>query len=287
MPSGRMSNPSATSTLLGGKDRGASSYALNRRPGPGLKPKDLIGIPWRVALALQADGWYLRSDVIWSKPNPMPESVTDRPTRAHEYLFVLTKRERYFWDQEAVREKTGRKRRRMRFHRRTGPDPVRWSGNSGGDADQLKVYAGVAKKKGGHAHPNGRNLRSVWQIATQSYSGAHFATFPEALVERCLLAGTRPGDTVLDPFAGSGTVAKVAIRHNRNSISIDLSEDYADLQLGQDERRAAPARSVGTSFGTSGVGRVAFSRFCRISNRSAMRYLAAEGVSKWLTNHYT
>jgi len=146
---------------------------------PGLKPKDLVGIPWRVAFALQADGWYLRSDIIWAKPNPMPESVTDRPTKAHEYLFLLSKRERYYYDAEAIAER--------------------------------------------------RNKRTVWTITTQPFPDAHFAVMPQALVEPCILAGSEPGDTVLDPFAGSGTVGVVALRHGRRFSGIDLNPEYVAM----------------------------------------------------------
>jgi DNA modification methylase len=145
-------------------------------PPPGLKPKDLVGVPWRVALALQADGWWLRSDVIWSKPNPMPESVTDRPTRSHEYLFLLTRSPRYWWDAEAVREDDkGTDHARSVLHR---PEP------SGGI---LPPHNGIRRAEGRNGA--GRNVRSVWEIATQPFPAAHFATFPEALVERCLAAG--------------------------------------------------------------------------------------------------
>lgn len=147
----------------------------------GLKHKDLVGIPWRVAFALQQDGWYLRSDIIWAKPNPMPESVTDRPTKSHEYLFLLTKSPRYFYAADAIRETT--------------------------DA----------------------NARSVWTITTKPYAGAHFATFPPELPARCIKAGTTEGDTVLDPFSGSGTTAWVARNLGRRAIGIDLNADYLAL----------------------------------------------------------
>jgi DNA modification methylase len=150
-----------------------------------LKGKDLIGIPWRVAFALQADGWYLRSDIIWHKPNPMPESVTDRPTKSHEYLFLLSKSLRYYYDHEAIKE---------------------------------PAIDGTT-----------RNKRDVWTITTKPFKGAHFAVMPEALVEPCILAGSKPGDTVLDPFAGSGTVGVVAKRHGRNFVGAELNPDYAAM----------------------------------------------------------
>jgi DNA modification methylase len=188
----------------------------------GLKPKDLIGMPWRVAFALQADGWYLRSDIIWAKPNPMPESVTDRPTKAHEYLFLLAKRERYFYDCDAIREMTGNEMSSEEYSRRTAPG-MTWP--SGG----IMKYAGAHKHDGGHSHPNGRNRRTVWEIATQPYAEAHFATFPEALVEPCILAGSRSGDIVLDPFMGSGTVARVATSLGRRYLGCELNPDYMAL----------------------------------------------------------
>lgn len=172
-----------------------------------LKPKDLLGMPWRVAFALQADGWYLRSDIIWAKPNPMPESVRDRPTKSHEYIFLLSKSPKYYYDQEAVKE-PGEMRPQNRFTNGKGPK------SSG--------YAA-------HRQPTGmtecvsRNLRSVWSIATQPFPGAHFATFPEALAERCIKAGSKAGDVVLDPFGGSGTVALVATALARRVVHIDLT----------------------------------------------------------------
>ncbi|MFT3712740.1 MAG: site-specific DNA-methyltransferase [Archangium sp.] len=158
-----------------------------RAPTPkGLKPKDLIGIPWKLAFALQADGWYLRSDVIWSKPNPQPESVKDRPTRAHEYVFLLSKSERYFYDADAVKEPAvdGRSRRAR---------------------------------------------RSVWTIQSEPLREAHFATFPPKLVEPCVLASTKKGEVVLDPFFGAGTVGVVASALGRKYLGIELNEDYANI----------------------------------------------------------
>jgi DNA modification methylase len=260
------------------------------RATDGLKPKDLVGIPWRVAFALQADGWYLRSDIIWSKPNPMPESVTDRPTKSHEYVFLLSKRERYYFDADAVREDVG-------------PNTIRRAGHvvGGGNGDASRNDGDLGSRLTFDQFiAAGRNIRSVWTIATQPYPGAHFATFPEALVVPCIKAGTsergvcsecgaswervveasggligqvggwHPHDrttsdplvadkagghkewadyrrtttgwrpscahdaptvpaTVLDPFAGSGTVGRVAERLSRRAILIELSEDYVDL----------------------------------------------------------
>jgi len=191
-------------------------WAGHRPMVPGLKPKDLVGIPWRVAFALQADGWWLRSDIIWAKPNPMPESVTDRPTKAHEYVFLLTKSERYFYDAASIREPdAGTDHPRSVLHR---PEPT------GG---LMSPHAGIRKADGRNG--DGRNRRSVWTIATQPYPEAHFATFPEDLVKPCILAGSRPDDTVLDPFMGSGTVAKVAQDLGRQWLGCELNPAYAGM----------------------------------------------------------
>jgi DNA modification methylase len=157
--------------------------AMNVRPPTpdGLKPKDLIGVPWRLAFALQAAGWYLRADIVWNKPNCQPESVKDRPTRSHEMLFLFSKSEQYHYDPSAVRG------------------------------------------------PNGRNVRTVWDIPTQAYPEAHFATFPPALVEPCLALGSEAGDLVLDPFLGSGTIAEVALRMGRRFLGIELNPEYVEI----------------------------------------------------------
>jgi len=182
----------------------------------GLKPKDLVGVPWRVAFALQADGWWLRSDIIWSKPNPMPESVTDRPTKAHEYIFMLSKSARYYFDAEAVREADVGADHPRNILR--APEP------SGG---LLPEHSGLRKAAGRNG--DGRNIRSVWTIATQPYPEAHFATYPPALVEPCIKAGSAEGDTVLDPFCGAGTTGLVACRLNRNFVGIELNPEYAEM----------------------------------------------------------
>lgn len=179
---------------------------------PGLKPKDLVGIPWRVALALQADGWYLRSDIIWAKPNPMPESVTDRPTKSHEYVFLLSKSERYHYDHEAIQE------------------PFVYSG----DCRMKTAYAVATAKSVGTEYrapvnQNGRNKRTVWSIATSPFAEAHFATFPPELPELCIKAGCPKGGTVLDPFSGAGTTALVADRLQREAIGIELNPEYSAL----------------------------------------------------------
>lgn len=255
----------------------------HRRPDAGLKPKDLVGMPWRIAFALQADGWYLRSDIIWSKPNPMPESVTDRPTKSHEYVFLLSKRPRYFYDADAIREAHKEPNRgngeRDRVNYNTGG--IIGRGRVGEYEEGVRLY-----------NPAGRNRRTVWEIATQPMPDAHFATFPEALVEPCIKAGTsergccpscgapwlrvverlpvtgrnenktpssahaavkcsRAGEShvktvgwqpsctcgteetvpciVLDPFGGSGTVAKVARDLGRSSILIEINPEYVQI----------------------------------------------------------
>ena len=260
-------------------DRGANTAVA------GLKPKDLIGIPWRVALALQADGWWLRSDIIWHKPNPMPEAVTDRPTSAHEHVFLLAKSAKYFYDADAIREKTGDEPTWDEYEKADG------HGMPSGDI-RSGVNVGFGGKRDSFTHPSGRNKRNVWTLSTEGFPGAHFATFPTKLVEPCVLAGTsergqcqkcrkswmrttecervptRPGrnnvndptgmanrdtkrhvtttttlgwqptckcgldpvpDVVLDPFAGSGTVMAVAVKHGRHTIGIELSADYCGL----------------------------------------------------------
>jgi DNA modification methylase len=179
-----------------------------------LPPKNLVGIPWRVAFALQADGWYLRSDIIWAKPNPMPESVTDRPTKAHEYVFLLTKRERYYYDAEAIAEKLT-----MAPHAPGNIATGRLGALDGSVREPERVWGA-----------NGtRNARSVWTINPKPYADAHFATMPEKLAERCILAGSKPGDLVLDPFGGSGTTVRVARRFNRRGVMLDLNPAYLDL----------------------------------------------------------
>lgn len=170
-------------------DKKNPARAMDVRPDTpeGLKPKDLIGIPWRLAFALQADGWYLRSDVVWQKPNAMPESVKDRPARSHEFLFMFTKSERYYYDWKAVREPS----------------------DSGGL----------------------RNRRSVWNVNTRPFAGAHFATFPPELIRPCIQASTQPGDYVLDPFFGSGTVGLVCQQEDRKYVGIELNPDYVALSV--------------------------------------------------------
>ncbi|KVZ80860.1 DNA-methyltransferase [Burkholderia ubonensis] len=257
--------PSVTSTLagnghVGGGPKLRGITAGRRRddePAPrsdvhveGLKPKDLVGQPWRLAFALQEAGWWLRQDLIWHKPNPMPESVRDRCTKAHEYLFLLTKSERYYFDSDAMREP-----------RLSDEDAATFRGACyvGGETDnanlgqrkvignrRVKVPGGWDTREGAHGsfHHGGRGeaeyrvdtgdgrrmRRSVWTIGTQPFAAAHFATFPEALVEPCVLAGSRPGDVVFDPFFGSGTTGQVSQRLGRHFVGFELNPDYERLQ---------------------------------------------------------
>jgi DNA modification methylase len=181
-----------------------------------LKQKDLVGIPWRVAFALQADGWYLRQDIIWHKPNPMPESVTDRCTKSHEYIFLLSKSGNYFYDADAVREKSGDS----------------FKGKRGEMITRHKTQSAMTDRVFHVEYSDDltRNRHSVWTIPTKPYPGSHFAVFPQELIEPCIQAGSRVGDTVLDPFFGSGTTGEVAERFGRDYIGIELNEDYKPLQ---------------------------------------------------------
>ncbi len=176
-----------------------------------MAPKNLIGIPWRVAFALQKDGWYLRQDIIWSKPNPKPESVKDRCTKSHEYLFLLSKSEKYYYDSDSIR---------VSLSPTSSKQNITRGGRGFGIYDKL----GVRQKE-----LNGRNPRSVWEIPTKPFSGAHFAVMPEALVEPCVLAGSRFGDTIFDPFFGSGTVGVVATRLGRNWVGCELNPKYVEI----------------------------------------------------------
>ena len=206
--------------------KGSQAGAWNgetRKPPPGIKQKDLIGIPWLLAFALRADGWYLRQDIIWHKPNPMPESVRDRCTKAHEYLFLLSKSERYFFDSEAMKEPAvGNASGAAASFKRNGSKREQTIPGQG--------YGTHRPEREDVAYNETRNRRSVWTVATRPYKGAHFATFPPALIEPCILAGSRPGDIVLDPFMGSGTTAQVALQHGRQYLGCELNPAYGDLQ---------------------------------------------------------
>jgi DNA modification methylase len=192
----------------------------------GLKPKDLVGIPWMVAFALRADGWYLRQDIIWHKPNPMPESVKDRCTKAHEYIFLLSKSRHYYYDQEAIKEPAaydGRKDTLLKG------SPKYEKGVLPGQVAHSMAARGHERWKKNERGEYVRNKRSVWTIPTKPFKEAHFATFPEKLIEPCILAGCPEGGIVLDPFMGSGTTAVVALKHNRNYIGIELNPEYIKI----------------------------------------------------------
>ncbi len=183
---------------------------------PGLKPKNLVGIPWRVAFALQADGWYLRSEIIWHKSNCLPESVTDRPTKAHEHIFLMAKNAKYFYDADAIREPHAadsiRRTKRKFVYKHKPPGQT-----------------GHTRTPDGFCHAKGKNKRDVWRVSTKPFKGAHFATFPPDLIEPCILAGSKPGDTILDPFFGAGTTGLVASKHGRKYIGIELNPAYVAI----------------------------------------------------------
>ncbi|MEY4388226.1 MAG: hypothetical protein RLY20_3509 [Verrucomicrobiota bacterium] len=195
------------------KNRMASTFR-----GTAIKHKDLIGIPWRVAFALQADGWYLRQDIIWHKPNPMPESVQDRCTKAHEYVFLLSRSEKYFYDNEAIAEPVAE----SSVKRLTQPNIDNQLGS-----DRVPGKTNGPMKAVGDCES--RNRRTVWTINTQPFKGAHFATFPVELPRLCILAGTKAGDVVLDPFGGSGTTGQVALELGRSAILCELNPEYVKL----------------------------------------------------------
>jgi DNA modification methylase len=205
-----------SSTLQGGKSTQTAASSVKGKFYYDTKPKDLIGIPWRVAFALQSDGWYLRQDIIWHKPNPMPESVTDRCTKSHEYIFLLSKSQKYYFDNEAIKENS------------------EWSGDARAGYGRLH-YRGKREGDKGTGQENfvmiteKRNKRSVWTVTTKPYSGAHFATFPPDLIEPCVLAGSPENGTVLDPFGGSGTTGGVAMKLNRKAILCELNQEYVGI----------------------------------------------------------
>ena len=252
--SGRGGHQGGKSTLQGAPDRQDLSRLARRhqRPGNaqreqtpaatgarstggGIKGKDLIGIPWMLAFALRADGWFLRQEIIWSKPNPMPESVRDRPTRAHEQIFLLSKSPRYFYDAEAILEPCSpNTHARLAQNVQAQLGSLRANGGTRADRPMKAVgrkYDPAAGNKNNPSFdaamaimPEKRNKRSVWNVTPRPYKGAHFATYPPDLIEPCVLAGSTPGDIVLDPFFGSGTTGQVAKRHGRHWIGCELNE---------------------------------------------------------------
>ena len=220
---------------IGGRRDMPTFIPGNRREQKGLKHKDLIGIPWRVAFALQADGWWLRQDIVWHKPNPMPESVEDRCTRAHEYIFMLTKKAHYYYDHEAIKEPLaeasfGRAERKKKLIERTGLGTLGKQVENG--VDPKHGYAGLAMArngKTGYSDDGLKNKRSVWTINTRGYKGAHFAVYPKNLILPCILAGCPEDGLVLDPFTGSGTTAIVALENKRNFVGCELNPEYIQL----------------------------------------------------------
>lgn len=237
-------DPSWHSSQIKNHPKRASKTGSIRQPG--LKPKDLIGIPWRVAFALQADGWFLRQDIIWSKPNPMPESVQDRCTKAHEYLFLLSKSPRYHFDAGAIAEPLSAasvSRLSQDLDRQVGSERVPGKTNgtmkavarSGNKERKPGSSRGCPENSGSNVcgsvpwEGSSRNRRSVWTVATQPFKDAHFATFPPELIEPCIKAGCPDGGMVLDPFGGAGTTGLVADRHGRNAVLIELNPEYAAM----------------------------------------------------------
>ena len=208
--------------------RNGQVVALNNKI-VGLKQKDLVGIPWRVAFALQTDGWYLRSDIIWSKPNTMPESVMDRPTKAHEYIFLLSKKSKYHYDAEAIKEKTCDISTKRYY--RCVSDNTKYTEGSYGQTKQgiNQQRKNLVGKKDIRESLKKRNKRSVWHVATRPYKEAHFATYPEKLIEPCILAGCPEKGVVLDPFFGSGTTGLVAKKNSRHYIGIELNPEYVKI----------------------------------------------------------
>lgn len=265
-------NSNGFGNLNGSNLKNKTGYAENRNtPIPaGLKEKDLCGIPWTVAMALRADGWYLRQDIIWHKPNPMPESVTDRCTKSHEYIFLLTKSPRYYYDQTAIKEpakdssvarlgqdvesqegsarvpgKTNGKMKAVKFGgNKQCPDTrlqsgKEWTPKGRGGKNAFRGQ-GHFRDGQGPANREGRdmkdvgasimaNKKSVWTVPTTGFDGAHFATFPPDLIKPCILAGTKPGDVVLDPFGGSGTTGMVALELGRRAVLVELNPEYTKL----------------------------------------------------------
>jgi DNA modification methylase len=255
---GRGGNPThASSTLAGGlESQEASMVGRSMRPGPGYKPKDLIGQPWMLAFALRADGWYLRQDIIWSKPSPMPESVRDRCTKSHEYLFLLSKSQRYYWDPSAMQEAAS-----GNVHPRGDGRNPKCAGSADAGSHSAKDHARAkdglrdstkfGRRAGWRNKQNAsfsgsvadivatRNRRSVWSVSSEPFSGSHFATYPVRLIEPCILAGCPARGVVLDPFSGSGTSGIAALKHGRCYLGIELKPENVAMSLDR-IRHAAP-----------------------------------------------
>jgi len=204
-------------------NRKASTFS-----GSDIKHKDLIGIPWMLAFALRADGWYLRQDIIWNKPNPMPESVKDRCTKAHEYIFLLSKSRKYYFDNDAIMEPAI-------YGEQHAAKATSWGTNrKHPNKPNVADYAFKGDNHTCHKSESGaymKNKRSVWTVTTKPFKGAHFATFPTDLIEPCILAGSRSGDTVLDPFNGAGTTGVVSLKHGRKYIGCELNPEYVDITM--------------------------------------------------------
>lgn len=227
---------------IGGKQDtnvGSNKGKLSKSSAPNCKPKDLIGIPWLVAFALRADGWYLRSDIIWSKPNPMPESVTDRPTKSHEYVFLLSKSQKYYYDGDAIKEPVAESTMER--------EPADFGGKKGREYHPEETDPNY---RGGHEQSgrtfnyeevckNGRNKRSVWTVSNLPFPEAHFAVFPPKLIQPCILAGCPEKGIILDPFAGSGTTGVVAINEGRDFIGIELNPEYIQIAEARIKRETA------------------------------------------------
>lgn len=250
---GRLVNPDSFDKKL--IESGATGNAWVKPPA-GLKPKDLIGIPWRVAFALQDAGWWLRQDIIWSKPNPMPESVTDRCTKAHEYMFLLSKDGKYYFDNEVIKEPAEWGEWGSRLERESKKSfPTEKQNGIRSSAPARDNFRRENSKRGDLVHPSGsvpahrpdredtfatgsRNKRSVWTVTTKPFSEAHFATFPEDLIRPCILAGSRENDIVLDPFAGAGTTLVLAKKLGRRSVGIELNPEYCEMIVNRIKREA-------------------------------------------------
>jgi len=242
--------PVGTNSIQG-SNQGSLTGNIRNRSGVdwGSRNKELMGVPWRMAFALQDEGWYLRQDIIWAKPNPMPESVTDRCTKSHEYLFLLSKSARYYYDHEAIKEESTKES--VERARRGSSETMKLVNGAPG-----RTAHGMNKPRAHDAErivDETRNKRDVWTIPTEGFTGAHFAVMPTELVKPCVLAGSREGDTVLDPFAGSGTVGVVALRHQRDFIGVELNPEYAEMARARIKNDGPLLNEVSYSITTSSL----------------------------------